>query len=147
MPLAKLGKTHHRHLDGAKCGAKSGRGLCVRRHGRGQAMEAIEDVEIGRSTAGADQRADPRIPRPHAGIESEKMLLRLDDDAPPAALVKPQRDVVGNRVSGSDVDIDTAPLAGEGERQMVVLHVLRVRKLHRGCLAGVLSLRRPTPAR
>jgi hypothetical protein len=61
------------------------------------------------------------------------MLLRLDDDAAPALQVKPERDVVGDRMAGTHVDVEPARLIGENPRQVVILEVLRIGQIHRLC--------------
>ena len=72
------------------------------------------------------------IVRSYWAIESCQISLWFGHDAFPAALVEPERDIVGNRVAGSDVNIEAGLLSLEGQRQMVVFQILRIRQRHDG---------------
>jgi hypothetical protein len=48
----------------------------------------------------------------------------------PSALIEKEGYIVCDRMAGPNIDIGTIPLPPESKPQMIVLHVLRVRKIH-----------------
>jgi hypothetical protein len=79
----------------------------------------------------SDKSTHRQIARAGMTVESVQTVLRLDHDPAPAGEVEVERHVVGHRVTAADVDIEPIALVREGERQVVVLEVLRVGELHR----------------
>jgi len=105
---------------------KTPRPIVGRLSGEIHKILASEDVKVRLADAAADEPANGDVARPDVGIKCGEVLLRLDDDAAPALQVEPERDVVGDRVPGTDVDVEPVGLTGEQARQMVILEVLRV---------------------
>jgi hypothetical protein len=74
----------------------------------------------------SDQATNREIARAQPLIQRRKFRLRLDDYALPAALIEPERHVVGNRMPCTDIDIGSSGLSREGKREMIVLEILCV---------------------
>jgi hypothetical protein len=53
-------------------------------------------------------------------------MLGLDHKALPSSLIEKKRYVICYGVAGSNIDIGTSRLALEGQRQMIIFHVLGV---------------------
>ena len=93
-------------------------------------MEGLEHMEVGFAALRADQGRNHGITRAQPRVEIDELLLRLDGDALPAALVEKERHIVRDWVAGADVDVGTSVPAAEGEPEVRVFHVLRVGKIH-----------------
>src|SRR5262245_51767312 len=85
----------------------------------GEAIESIYLIKFRRSGFAADQTLKDGVSRPKQRIEGREVSLWLDDNAAPAAFVKPHRNIVGDRMAGADVDVETGALALKGEREVV----------------------------
>ena len=81
--------------------------------GGGKAVQALDDIEIGLAALATDQAADDRVARAQAGVECSQLCLRLDHHPFPAALVEPERHIVGHGMTGADVEVGAGLLPGE----------------------------------
>src|SRR4051794_34302630 len=94
-------------------------------------VQTLNDMEIDLAAFASHQPRDDRVTRPQSRIQASQLRLRLDDDAAPAALIEPEGNIVRDRMPAADIDVEARLLAGESERQMIVLEVLRIGQLHR----------------
>jgi hypothetical protein len=104
--------------------------LRVLAHRRGEAVQLIDDVELGFPVGTAGQARHCVVARSHVGVDVGQRLLRLDHETAPALEIEPERHVVGDRVAAAHVDVGSRRLAGEHEVEVVVLEVLRIGELH-----------------
>jgi hypothetical protein len=93
-------------------------------------VKGLEYMEVRFAAPRADHGRDGGIARAQPRVEIDKLLLRLDRDALPAALVEEELDIVSVRVAGADNNVGTIAPSAEGEPEVDVFHVLRVGKLH-----------------
>ena len=100
-------------------------------HGRGEAVQLVDDVELGLAVGAAGEAAHGVVARADVRVDAGQRLLRLDDQAAPALEVEPERDVVGDGVAAADVDVGAGLLVAEQQIEVVVLEVLCVGDLHR----------------
>ena len=75
-------------------------------------------MEVGLAALRADQGRDRDVAGPQPRIEIDELLLRLDGDALPAALVEIERDIVRDRMAGADVDVGTMMPLSESNREV-----------------------------
>ena len=108
-------------------------------------MQAVDLEEFRFARRGADHSFDLRVARPQAPMQRGEILLRLDHDAAPPALVEPERDAAGDRVSAADVDVASLLSSGKREVEVIVLHVLRIGQRPFGPSAAICA-RQPTGA-
>ena len=60
-------------------------------------------MEVGFAALRADEGGDCGITRPQPCVEIDELLLRLDGDTLPATFVEKERDIIRDRVAGTDV--------------------------------------------
>jgi hypothetical protein len=130
MLAAQFGERDHRHLYGPVAGAERGRRLSMFHVGGREAVEGLDHMEVGLAALRADQGRDRDVAGPQPRIEIDQLLLRLDGDALPAALVEKERDIVRDRMAGADVDVGTMMPLSESNREVGVLHILRIGEVH-----------------
>ena len=87
-------------------------------------MQTIDHMEVDFAAVSSDQAANREIARTQPLVQRHKFRLRLDDNALPAALIEPERHVVGDRMPCTDIDIGPGGLSREGKREMIVLEIL-----------------------
>ena len=87
-------------------------------------MQTFDHMEVEFAAVPSDQAANREVARTQALVQRRKFGLRLDHNALPAAFVEPERNVVGNRMPCTDIDIGPGGLSREGKRKMIVLEVL-----------------------
>ena len=117
-------------------------------HRRGEAVQPADAVEGDLAVRASDKALVDDVAWPQPRIEGGELRLRLANDAAPAALVEPLRDVVGHRMAAADVDVEAGLLPGEGEREVVVLEVLGVgERLHPRKMGRARHKSRPSPER
>ena len=63
-------------------------------------------------------------------VELDQLRLRLDREPAPALQIEPIGHVVGDRVTGADIDVEPGSLVTECRSQMIILKPLRIRKSH-----------------
>src|SRR5207244_3438942 len=96
----------------------------------GEPVEALDDVEIDLARGATQEFWHRDVAGAHQGVKLDEPALRLDHQPTPSPEVEPARDVVGDRVSGADIDIEPARLAFEGAGEVVVLEIGRVGQVH-----------------
>ena len=136
MTRAQFRQVHYRTPFGTVLGIPYLGAVRMALHSGREAMQLVEDVKVDVAGFAPDETAEHDVARAQAWIKRCKRSLRLDDEAGPAALVEPHRDVVGDGVPAADVDVEACRLTGESQRQVIVLEVLRVREVHVKFFAG-----------
>ncbi len=126
MCLAQRGERHHRQPQFSITGAEGFGFAGVLFERGGKTVQALDQEKIAFAIGAPDQRLDHTIARAQPRIKRRERRLRLDHKALPAALVEPERNIVGDRMPGADIDVAPARLAREGEREVIVLEILRV---------------------
>ena len=86
------------------------------------------EIDLARGAAQEFWHRD--VARAHQGVKLDQPALGLDHEAAPALEVEPARDIVGDRVSGADIDIEPARLAFEGAGEVVILEIGGVGQVH-----------------
>jgi hypothetical protein len=89
-------------------------------------MKSVKDVKVDETGSSSDQSTDAGVARPQARIEIGEIALGLNHKALPSSLIEKKRYIICYGVAGSNVDIGPSRLALEGQRQMIVFHVLGV---------------------
>ena len=87
-------------------------------------MQTVDQMEVDFAAVTSDQAANREIARTQPLVQCRKFRLRLDYNALPAALVEPERDVIGNRMPCTDINIGPGGLSRKGQREMIVLEIL-----------------------
>ena len=95
-------------------------------------MQPLDDVKVRFAVRPADKIAQREITRPQVRVEVEQIGLGLDHQSVPALQIEPIADVVGHRMTRTDIDVEAGLLAGERAGEMIVLKTLSIGKLHDG---------------
>ena len=111
VSLAQGRKRQHELAAGAEGGAELGRAPGVALDRGREAVQPVDLVELRPPRLGADQHGGRDVARADMLIERAEPLLRLDHDPAPALEIEVERDVVGDRMAGPDVDVEPVALA------------------------------------
>src|SRR5215467_15990693 len=99
-------------------------------------MQSLDLEEVRFAGGGADDGFDQCVAWPQPEMQRCELGLRLDHDAAPAALIKPERDAAGDRVSATDIDVSSLTGARKRAVEVIVFHILGIGQGTRLTLAG-----------
>src|SRR6188472_1792688 len=79
----------------------------------GQSVQPIDDVKISLSVYIADNSANGDIARTKPTVQRDKFGLRFDDQSLPATFIKPEGNIVSDRMPSTYIEVKAALLATE----------------------------------
>ena len=132
MLLAKRFKRGHRHGHRLRRLAEFAFRLArmIGDHGR-EAVKVIDEMELRRTLGRPHKRLDIAVARAHAVGELRQRRIGLDRDPAPALQIEGERDIVIDRMTGADIDIEAVPFVREAAAEIKVFEPLRIRRERR----------------
>src|ERR1043165_2169472 len=131
--LAKRGERCHRQRHGLGVAVDLSLGSPrVLRNGRREPVKLALQIKRRFARARAAQPFMEKVARPHCTSEGRKRRVRLDRYAAPTREIEPERDIVVDRVTGADIDVEAALHVTQRAPEMEVLEALRVGERREG---------------